>query len=861
MKQHIFLTKKDKRKTEMTFGIRLDSIPSQLTFRSSVNMSQPLIFSDLINQMHITDIPVTYSLRTIFSVPESDSRHVALNIVLFITTVGSSLEEATQNSELLLKQMMTILLSTFPEHHFSLISNEREFKALFQPEFINDGYFCEIRKRETLVQLNSVKPQNPFGFPGPSSNENEPSLDEEEYVYFPHPFFPRTDDYDRLFRIFFHLKEDFMIIVNMTPTAITPEEEKAILAEIAKCEGYEPEKDRIIQRRNLERTNLLGQGLLDQFLRFQDAPFYFRIILASPAPIERAIAEAVGSSFSQPVGSVSDSGGVDHNMQKGGYDILIPSTEKEVSSIKNDLLSLGAASWGTTLAPEPLRRLRFFVDGFQAASGFRFPIMNSTHLMGIKTHRSKQMPLPIEMGELHTREDISKKLIGKNSSFGFEEPVYLTEKDLSQHMYIVGQTGTGKTTLLKSMILGDIESGKGVAVIDPHGDLYNELMGLIPENRIDDVVLLNPLDIEFPVGFNLLEPKDLSQRIFIAREIKAIMHRLLHDTFGSASDNYIGPIFYKHLQMNLLLTMSDPENPGTLLEFYEIFQHQDYWKRWLPLKWDDPLLQNWVEEVLPGMNYTFRTRTDNVSMGEYVGSKFDEFVLDPRLRLIFGQKESTIDFKKIMDEGKILLINLAKGPLGEATSQFLGLILMAKFQSEILGRGDQAIARRKPFTIYIDEFQSLATENFSILLSEARKFGVSLVLANQFVSQIKDHRILEAIFGNVGTILAFRVGKDDAAQIETQFLPEFNQFDLANLPNWNACIKTCLDGQIIPPFTFQTLEPELHLDTRIWNLVLDHARNSYGRSRKEVENIIRLSLNPSKIEEEKSEMNQLRLIS
>jgi hypothetical protein len=409
-------------------------------------------------------------------------------------------------------------------------------------------------------------------------------------------------------------------------------------------------------------------------------------------------------------------------------------------------------------------------------------------------------------------------------------------------MYIVGQTGTGKTTLLKSMILGDIHNGKGLAVIDPHGDLYEELLYQIPRERIKDVVLINPLDMDYPVGLNLLDCADLSQRIFVAREIKAIMHRLLHDTYGHMSNEYIGPVFYKHLQMNLLLTMSDPDDIGTLLEFYEIYQHKYYWKRWLPLKWKEPLLENWVNDILPSTDYTYRPSSSSISMGDYVGSKFNDFVLDPRLRLIFGQKHSTIDLGKIMDEGKILLVNLAKGLLGESTAQFFGLVLMAKFQSEILGRGEKKISLRKPFTLYVDEFQSLATENFGLLLSEARKFGVSLVLANQFISQINDPTIMEAIFGNVGTMLAFRVGKDDAARIEPQFAPEFDQRDLSNLPNWQAVIKMTVNGQIVPPFNLTTIPPNPLPDQSAKDAIIHHARQTYSKSRAEVEEIISQSL-------------------
>ena len=351
----------------------------------------------------------------------------------------------------------------------------------------------------------------------------------------------------------------------------------------------------------------------------------------------------------------------------GGYDILFPASPEEQICARHDFKFPGNATWGKTIATDGLKRFRFLLDGFQGTCGFRFPSAGNNGLVEFRTRRTKMLTPPREMSELSNQSCAEKKIIGVNNAFGFKQPIYLSEKDLRQHVNIVGQIGTGKTTLLKSMILGDIANDKGVAVIDPHGDLFNELLDFIPKRRVKDVVLVDPLDMAFPMGFNLLACSDLSQRIFIAREIKAIMHRLLHDSFDEISNNCIGPVFYKHVQIDLLLAMSNPDNPGTLLEFYKIFQHTDYWIRWLPLKWNDPMLEDWVKEVLPNMEYTFRTRTDNTSMGEYVGSKFDEFILDPWLQLIFGQKESTIDLGDIMDNGKILLINLVKGLLGEAT--------------------------------------------------------------------------------------------------------------------------------------------------------------------------------------------------
>jgi hypothetical protein len=287
--------------------------------------------------------------------------------------------------------------------------------------------------------------------------------------------------------------------------------------------------------------------------------------------------------------------------------------------------------------------------------------------------------------------------------------------------------------------------------------------------------------------------------------------------------------------MNLLLLMSKPDLPGTILDFYAIFQSKDFWKRWTPTASLDPNLKRWIEEVLPKTDYQRISSDSGTSMGMYVGSKFENLVFDPRLRNIFGQRRSTIDLRRIIDERKILLVNLAKGSLTEQNSRFLGMVLLAKLVATVLGRSDRAESERQLFHLYVDEFQSLATDNFVTLLSEARKFGLSLVLANQFLSQVRNQRIVDAIFGNVGTIVAFRLGHQDAELLEPQFAPDLSRRDLINLPNWVAYVRTLAGGQRAAPFNVATnlAVPDHQYSTVTF--VRDHSRQQFSSSRSEVE--------------------------
>jgi hypothetical protein len=448
------------------------------------------------------------------------------------------------------------------------------------------------------------------------------------------------------------------------------------------------------------------------------------------------------------------------------------------------------------------------------------------------------------LAEFGTVED--RLPLGENRYLGIPQPVYLTERDRRRHLYVVGQTGTGKTTLLKQMVLADMEAGRGLAVIDPYGDLFEELVALVPATRREDIVILDPADTDYPVGLNMLECADGTERHTVVREMRAIMQRLLEDQYQYHAAEFAGPVFYQHMQMNMLLAMSNVDDPGTLLEFYEIFRHERCWRRWLPLKWRDAQLQRWVEKTLPGLDYTKRY-SEGQSWGEYLSSKFDDFVFDPKLRFIFGQKRSTLDLSEIMNTGKILLVNLAKGILTEANARFLGMVLLAKIQAAAMKRVNMLTADRRSFYLYVDEFQSLATENFMLMLSEARKFGLGLVLANQFVSQIKDDRIIQAIFGNVGTLITFRVGHQDAAMLESQFLPYFDRHDLVNLSNWTAVVRTAVGGEVVAPFTLNTVAPDGIPDWETVPVLRAVSQKKYGRRRVIVEKEIARSLELSEV--------------
>lgn len=825
------------------FGINLVSCPlssaraSDGILRADKGLSAQ---ADLINTLYIPDPIKKFAIRYIVYPEPTSFSAGRIEVGLLVKICAASEAEVVEYAKNMYNQLIMLLGGTFPDYIWRAVEERDAFLKLWQPFDWTSAHIVEIRRREDLVQLDKPLPIRSIGF---STADIDSKSGPERQVYFIHPFSPRLGNFERILRTMLLHNETAVLTAIISPTRLEKKEERILMEEIAKCEGYINPPMENLQRVYNQRAQLLIHGHTNQFLRLQDAPFLFNVSLSSPSPIPPSLSEAVGVAISTPIGQKFDERDADLTLLlTGGYDILVPDVPEQLEAARKNAQNLEYEIWGDSLAPSGLQRLRFLVDGREASSAFRFPIDSGDGLPGLVTHSRRVHPIARDMVPMGSNGEHRCTLIGTNNFLGLEQNVFIMEQDRLQHLYVVGQTGTGKTTLLKTMIFSDMQAGRGLAVIDPHGDLFEELLGSIPTNRMEDVVVLDASDMQFPVGLNLLECNDEEQRQFVVREMRAIMKRLIEDLYQHRASEYTGPIFYQHMQMNMLLTMSDFDNPGTLLQFYEIFNHRDYWERWLPLKWKDPMLERWVNEVLPDTDYPRRNNPQEASFGEYINSKFMDFMFDPRLRMIFGQPYSTINLNRIMDEGKILLVNLAKGSLGEANAQFLGLILMAKIQAAAMSRVKIDPKNRNSFYLYVDEFHSLATENFSVMVSEARKFGVGLILANQFISQIKDESIINAIFGNVGTILSFRLGWNDAERIEGQFYPFFNRTDLVNLPNWQTCVKTTNKGQSIAPFSLNTIlsptAPSEHLADKIRRI----SQEKYGRNREEVEKIITQSL-------------------
>src|SRR3989339_142270 len=420
----------------------------------------------------------------------------------------------------------------------------------------------------------------------------------------------------------------------------------------------------------------------------------------------------------------------------------------------------------------------------ELASIYHFP----THFIEtpyIKAAKSGEADPP---SDLPDRGDL---LVGEADFRNEKKKIYFNREDRQRHFYYIGQTGTGKSWFMQSLIKQDIQNGEGVAVLDPHGELIDDILKFIPKERIDDVVIFEPFDLERPCGLNMLEYDSPEQKDFAVQEMIAIFMKLF-------PPEIIGPMFEHYMRNAMLALMADKDNPGTLVEIPKMFTDPAFLQERMK-KVSDPIVRSfWTKEWAAT---TGSTRSDMLG---YVVSKLGRFIENEMMRNIIGQSHSGFDLAKIMDSKKIFLANLSKGLTGEVNSSLLGLILISKIQMAAMRRAGIAEDQRKDFYLYVDEFQNFTTDSIATILSEARKYKLNLIMAHQYMPQLKQE-IRDAVLGNVGTLAAMRIGAEDAENLVKQFEPGFSRFDLVNLDNRNVIVKMMIKNKISTPFKMQTL--------------------------------------------------------
>ncbi len=454
----------------------------------------------------------------------------------------------------------------------------------------------------------------------------------------------------------------------------------------------------------------------------------------------------------------------------------------------------------------------------ELATIFHFPnkTITTPHISWLN---AKTAPAPAQIAT-------SGQFLGVSNYRGLKKEVYIGNEDRMRHVYIIGKTGTGKSELMKDVILQDIREGKGLCFMDPHGDAIDDILKLIPPERAEDVIYFDPSDTERPMGLNLLEANTEDQKHFAATAVINMMYKL----FDPYKTGIVGPRF-EHAVRNAMLTAMSDEG-STFIEIMRILTDARFVQELLP-KVTDPIIRRyWTDQIAQTSDF------HKSEVLDYITSKFGRFVTNKLIRNIIGQSQSSFNFRSIMDEGKILLINLAKGKLGEENSNFLGLILVPRILMAAMSRADMPVEQRRDFYLYVDEFQNFATPDFATILSEARKYRLGLCVANQFIGQVEEE-VKNAVFGNVGTIISYRVGVTDANYLAHEFAPTFGEDDLLNVERFHAYIKTIVNNEPVPPFSVdmtKDLEKIKAMESpRVAEIIKEMSRLKYGRDANLVE--------------------------
>ena len=435
-----------------------------------------------------------------------------------------------------------------------------------------------------------------------------------------------------------------------------------------------------------------------------------------------------------------------------------------------------------------------------------------------KQSQSNTAPAPTDMPTEGT-------VLGINIHRNTERTIFMTELDRARHLYVIGQTGTGKSKFLTNLIIQDIQKGNGVCMIDPHGTDIEDVLGAIPPEREKDIIYFDPSRMDKVVGLNMLE-YDIDkpeQKTFVVNELFSIFQKL----YG-ANPESMGPMFEQYFRNATLLVMEDPESGSTLMDISRVMVDAKFRRMKLEKAKNPVVVQFWREIATKAGG---EASLENIV--PYIVSKFDVFTANDYMRPIIGQQHSAFNFRKVMDERKILLVNLSKGRLGEINANLIGMIFVGKILMAALSRVDDPTKSFPPFYLHIDEFQNVSTPAIASILSEARKYKLSLTMAHQFIAQL-DQNIKDAVFGNVGSIASFRVGSEDAQFLEQQFSPVFEAKDLMNVPNYNAFIRMLSNGVPTKPFSIATLPP-IKSDITRASAIIEQSFARHGRPREDVE--------------------------
>lgn len=748
---------------------------------------------DVVIELHLTSIP------DLVSRPRG-----RFDVHLFILVQGESVEKNNEQVMSRYMALMPLLFSCFPYLEFEPVSDLQELLNSYHPFKAWHAISIE-RHVETIELTTMLERQWISGFGQMKEKEKSGAAT----VNHRNPFSPTSDDGSKLINLLLLQLDPCKIIVRFRPNRLEPSVLHALEDTIRACETVLGSNH--AQKISLNRqVSLVRDTVLLQIRQLKEACMDIGIFITALTNIDRSLAASLGRTITR--GIYGDGTGV----FSGGFSI----NDIDVKTVADAFFF-----------PEDIP---FSIP--EAACALRFPVPPMDEQPGLPLKRFRTIMARIPQRAIP--DHVSSIVLFHNEHFGLKQPVVLTDEDRMRHMFIIGQTGTGKSTLMARMILQDIRAGKGLAVIDPHGEMVDEILERMPMDRIKDVILFDMVDRERPLGFNILAWDTDEDRDLIIDSLYQSLDALYDlKTTG-------GPIFEKYFRGMLRLLMMDKhleEYIPNILEFSMCFVNRDF-RSFLKKNAKDPVIYDFVNEMeqISSTSSGSDLRIENIS--PYITSKLSRFISDKTLKMIIGQDKTSFDFSDVMNEGKILFIKLGKGRFGSTVSALLTNQLVTRFKIAAMKRGDIPPDKRRDFYLYVDESHNLPQDNFTELLSEARKYRLGLILSTQYTAQIGNRHdpnsLISGILGNVGTIVSYRLGQEDASNIGKIFLPFFSTRDIRELPNFHGYAATQINNQSVSPFNFISGRDETPKNMETAKAIIEHSRNTYGTNVIDVQTMI-----------------------
>jgi hypothetical protein len=678
--------------------------------------------------------------------------------------------------------LFPILTAHLPEAEFQAVMDRDSLATCMKP-FV-PSHAVSVHRKKERIPLGSALQRFAIGFGSDcSAADTGDIVTDHQYGWL-----PSNDDWSRLIDTLTGQIDPLQIIVRLSTGADTEAAMVKVSEDIHLCEDF------LAGRGDLETMERLVHALREIYIRrlgeLKAPCFNTGVFILAGHDIDSSLPNVLGRAISG------------------------------IQTSRNENVFFEGGFAYCPVDAEAANTVDYFRDSepftlSEAACAFRLPSPPVRDIPGFPVRRFKTS-MALLAGNLGNRPGTIRMF--DNVHHGQQQPVCMDSNDRMRHCFIIGQTGTGKSTLMESMILQDIRAGRGLAVIDPHGEMIDDMIPKLPKERADDVIIFDLLDRERPLGFNIIEWRTIEERDLIIDEL----YRTLDHIYDMKQTG--GPIFELHFRNTMKLLMGDAPRPDfvpTILEFVNCYINRSF-RHWLLDTTHDSQVQDFFKEAEAAGG---DVRLENVS--PYVTSKFGRFVSDTTLKRIIGQQKSSLDFEDIMENGKILLVKLAKGRFGSQVSALLANMLVARFKFAAMKRGEMRKEDRREFYLYVDEAHNLPQANITELLAEARKYRLGLTLATQYCSQLgnvqgKGNDLLSAIFGNVGTMVVFRTGSGDAELLAKGFTPYFSMLDIIGLPNYHGYARMNLNAEAPLPFSFRTVpdisETNPELGSRIRSL-------------------------------------------